>query len=264
MTRANDRTTGKTIQAVETTLAVLEELRRRGSATLAELDAALPQSKSTLHHHLSTLRQAGFVDAEDGTYRLGLGLLTVAGSARESADLYDVAREPLDGLAADTGELARLVARHDGDALTVYQATGEHVDRPWVTLGAREPLHATAAGKAILAALPETIRDDYVGSLAFDARTDATITEPAALLDELATVRSRGVAFDDEESHDGVRGVAGAITGDEGAVLGAIEVAGDVDRLSGEFFRTELPDRVENVVGVVEVATTYADWSGDR
>lgn len=260
----NDRSTGKTIQAVETTLRVLEELRHRESATLAELDEALPQSKSTLHHHLATLRQAGFVDSEDGTYRLGLGLLTLGGRARETSDLYDAAREPLDRLAAETGELARLVGWHDETVVTLYQATGDAVDRPWHTLGAPNSLHSTAAGKAILANLPDEQRAARLTDDALETHTDATVTDPDALRQELATVRGRGVAFDDEEHHEGVRGVAAPVTDGDGSVLGAVELAGSVERLSEEQFRTELPDQVENVVGVVEVSTTYADWSGER
>lgn len=252
---------GKTIQSVETALEVLAELRRREEATLAELDGALAHSKSTLHHHLATLEQSGFVASEDGTYRLGLRLLTYGGSARAATELYDVARETVDRLAAETGELAVLVTERDGAGITLYQSTGEHVDRPWFEVGSVQPLHCTAAGKAFLAALPPDRAEALLADAALEAYTDATITEREALLAALEDVRSRGVAFDDEERLEGVRGVAAPISDQNGDLLGAIGVAGSTERLTDDRLRAELPDAVRNVVGVVEVATTYADWA---
>ncbi|WP_123537015.1 IclR family transcriptional regulator [Halosimplex salinum] len=260
----SDSGTGKTIQSVETSLRVVDALRERDRAGVTEIAGALGCSKAAVHHHVSTLCKHGYLERVDGEYRLGLGFLSVGGQVREAQPLYHLAEEDVRDLAAETGEQARLVAEHDGSGITIFRATGERDgrgDRPRMHLGSDEPLYCTAAGKAFLAELPEDRIDRYLAETPLESYTDATVTDPELLREELATIRAEGVAFDDEERYEGVRCVASAVDSPGGELLGAISVSGPTERLSGERFRTELPDLLRNVVGVVELENTYATWT---
>jgi DNA-binding IclR family transcriptional regulator len=93
-------------------------------------------------------------------------------------------------------------------------------------IGASVPLHCTAIGKAILAALP----DDDVRLIAqrtgLPRRMPRTLTSPDALLAHLQTVRARGWALDDEENVTRVRCVAAVVVNHRGEPIGAVSVSG--------------------------------------
>lgn len=252
---------GERIGSVATAFRILEAVRERESAGVTELAEALDLPKSTVHHYLSTLAADGYLVGEDGRYRLGLGLFTLGATARIRERIYHVAKPSVDRLAEETGEQARLVVEHDGQGVTLYQSAGDDVDDPPTYAGTVEELHCTAAGKAFLAELPEDRLDEVLADHPLPRRTPNTITDPEELRSALASIRERGVAFDDEERDEGVRCVASAVTDRSGTLLGAISVSGPTERMDDERFRSEVPSRIRNVVGVVEFNTTYSEWS---
>jgi len=261
MSDGDTRRGGDRIASVGTAFRILEAVRERDSAGVTELAEALDLPKSTVHHYLATLADDGYLVAQDGRYRLGLGLFTLGATARTGERIYHVAKPNVDRLAEATGEQARLVVVRDGRAITLYQSVGDAVDDPPTHAGTVEGLHCTAAGKAYLAELPDDRRDEFLAATPLDPRTPNTITDPEELRATLSAIRDRGVAFDDEERDEGVRCVASAVSDRSGELLGAISVSGPVERMPDERFRSEVPSRLRNVVGVVEFNTTYSEWS---
>ncbi|QLH84771.1 IclR family transcriptional regulator [Halosimplex pelagicum] len=260
----NDGDTGRggdRIASVGTAFRILEAVRERDSVGVTELAEALDLPKSTVHHYLATLADDGYLAAEDGRYRLGLGLFTLGATARTGERLFHVAKPNVDRLAEATGEQARLIVVRDGRAITLYQATGDAVDDPPTYAGTVEDLHCTAAGKAYLAELPDERLEEFLTEEPLPRRTANTITDPDELRAALSTIRERGIAFDDEERDEGVRCVASAVSDRSGELLGAISVSAPLDRMPDERFRSEIPSRLHNVVGVVEFNTTYSEWS---
>ena len=78
-------------------------------------------------------------------------------------------------------------------------------------VGGRLPAHVTAAGKVLLASAPAAV--DALCAAGLDRHGPGTITDPARLRAELATIAERGVAINREESRDGVLGVAAPVFG---------------------------------------------------
>ncbi|WP_459194782.1 IclR family transcriptional regulator [Halosimplex sp. J119] len=261
MSDGSSQPRGEQIKSVATAFRILQAVRERDRVGVTELADALDLPKSTVHHYLSTLAADNYLVREDGTYRLGLGLFTLGAQARTQERIYHVAKPNVDRLADTTGEQARLVVERDGRGITLYQAAGDNVDDPLTYAGTVEDLHCTAAGKAFLAELPEEELDAMLDDNPLPRRTANTITDPDELRESLADIRERGVAFDDEERDEGVRCVASAISDRSGELLGAISVSGPAGRLTDERFRSEIPSRLRNVVGVVEFNTTYSEWS---
>ncbi|OVE85434.1 IclR family transcriptional regulator [Natronolimnobius baerhuensis] len=252
---------GKTIKSIETMLEILESIRRREEAGVTEIASDIGMSKSTVHHYVKTLELYNCLEKTNGRYRFGLQFLTYGGQARTGHRLYQLAKDDVDRLAAETGEEVRLAVEQQGYGITLYQSTGEHIDTARSYVGRVEELHCTAAGKAFLAALPENRVDTLLEDLDLKAFTPQTITDRTELEAELEQIRSRDVAFDDEERHEGVRCVAVSITNRSGELLGAISVSGPTARISGERFTTTIPNQLQNIVGVVEVNTTYSEWA---
>lgn len=260
MTDASNSGGSKTIQSVETALTILEFIRDNEDAGVTEIANDFGRSKSTIHHYLSTLAEYGYLEKENGRYRLGMRFLTLGGTVREQEELYHLSRDDVDRLARESGEKARLIVERDGHGITLYQSTGEHSDDTHTHVGSIEELYCTAAGKAFLADLPDERVEQYLSETPLHPYTENTITDPDELRDELDEIRSRGIAVDDEERYDGLRCIASAIVSSEGELLGALSVSGPTERMSGERFRTEIPDLLRTVTGVVEINTTYSRW----
>ncbi|MDJ1434628.1 IclR family transcriptional regulator [Halostagnicola sp. A-GB9-2] len=253
--------TGKTIQSIETMIRLLDVIRRRESVGVTELANEVGRSKSTVHHYLRTLELYDCLEKSDGTYQLGLRFLTYGGQARFRQRIYQLAKSDVDQLAAETGEQVRLVVERGGHGIAIYQAEGEHLDYPRSYVGSVDELHCTAAGKAFLAALSPDRVAELLAETELVGYTENTITDKDVLLEELEQIRSREVAYDDEERTEGIRCVAVAITSRSGELLGAISVSGPTDRLTDERFRSKIPSQLQNIVGVVEINTTYSDWA---
>lgn len=261
MSSGESGTPGKTIQSVETAFRILEELRDSDHSGVTELADALDISKSTVHHHINTLANENYLERDDGTYKLGLGMLTFGGKARSHQQIFELARDDVDRLAEETGELVRLVVEWDGHGVTLYQSSGDNVEQARSQVGGLQELHCTAAGKAFLAKLPEDRVESVLDVNALTSYTENTITDPDALSEELERTEAQGIAFDDEEYDEGMRCVASAISDHSGELLGAISVTGPVDRFDEDRFRSEIPHQIRNTVGVVEINTTYSQWA---
>lgn len=249
----------KTIKSVENAILILEELRGCGQAGVSELSDRVGLSKGTVHHYLATLRKQNFVEKTDGVYQLGLRPLSYGGTARERERVFRIGKEGVDRLARTTDETARLIVERQGYAVTLYQST--HYDREKLPthLGSREDLHSTAAGKAMLSVMSDN-RVEEILERNRVPHTDNTVVEADALRAEIKEIRSRGIAFDNQEQFDGVRCVATALATEVDELLGAISVSGPVDRLDDETFYESIPQEIRNVSGVIEINTTYSNW----
>jgi DNA-binding IclR family transcriptional regulator len=261
MKQGRSGTPGKTIRSVETALSILEVVQQHEPVSLGGITETVDRPKSTVHHHVSTLCDAGYLERVDDGYQLSLKLLSLGGQVRERNQLYHLAKDYVNDLADQTGEQSRLIIEEDGLGVTIYQAVGEHGSVTSTHIGSSEDLYCTAAGKAFLAELSTEAVENYIKATEFVAYTDHTLRDPDTLREELDTIRSQGVAFDDEECYQGVRCVASAIGSQSGELLGAISVSGPVERMDDDRFKRDIPNQIQNVVGVVEINSAYSDWT---
>lgn len=246
------------IRSVRTAFRTVERLNDFGEAGVTELARSLDLPKSTVHNHLRTLEDAEYVVKEGDAYRVGCRFLELGAKARDRRPLYRIARPEVERLAHETGELAGLVIEEHGRGVFLHRAKGEEAVHVDTYAGKRIHLHAAALGKAILAAMPPERVDEVVDRHGLPQLTERTISDPDALSEELAQIRERGVAFDDEERLRGLRSVAAAVRTEDGEPLGALSVAGPTSRLGGERYRTEIPELIRSAVNVVELNVTYS------
>jgi DNA-binding IclR family transcriptional regulator len=123
-------------------------------------------------------------------------------------------------------------------------------------IGVRRPAYCTAVGRAIFAYAPAAVADRVLaGTLA--RRTPRTVTDKAALRAILAGVRERGYAIEDEECEPGIRCIAAPVRGADGAVAGAIGIAGPSQRLSLEALK-KLAEPLMEVAAAVSLRLGYA------
>jgi DNA-binding IclR family transcriptional regulator len=216
-------------------LDVLEAIAA-GPSTLSELSRLLDIPKSSLHGLMRTLIERGWVTPTDGgtRFRLGLRALQVGTRFVAEDDLVAQVAPSLDRLAAITGETVQH-ARLDGSRV-VYLAKRDtaHSVRIISSIGSRLPAHATALGKALLAARG----DDAVRALLVSplpALTSRTLTDVDSLLADLARTRARGYSIDDGEAAQGLRCFAVVVPiNRDGVATDAMSVSVPAFRLAAE------------------------------
>ena len=210
------------------------------TASALARDTGLP--RSTVGRTLQTLADGGLVEeaAGDAGWVLGYELVRLARRADPDRRLVEVARAPLTRLRDVAGESALLgVPRERPGMEILLQVDAErHVGvANWV--GADVPLHASAAGKLVLADLDRGALDAWLAGGPLARFTTATIAEPAALRAELDRVRRRGWAELADELEDGLAAVSVGVRRGDGTLAAMLGISGPTFRL-GRTRRREL------------------------
>lgn len=244
------------VRTTETTLSIIEELKTARTGRVTELADSLGLAKSAVHNHLNTLRNHGYVVKEGSQYRLSLKFLEIGGYLRHGMELFKTAEPQIDWLADQTDELANLLVEEHGEGVYLYRSKGEEGLDYDTFAGKRKYLHATSLGKAILAFLDEDRLEAIIDRHGLPAVTENTITDRAALYDDLEEIRAEGVAFDDGEATSGVRCVAAPVRSDE-RVLGSISISAPTNRMRGDRFTETVPDKVRRAANVIELNIKY-------
>ncbi|MEV1171869.1 IclR family transcriptional regulator [Nonomuraea sp. NPDC049784] len=221
------------VQSVDRAIAILEILARDGATRVTDLAVELDVHKSTAFRLLAALEHGGLVEqsGDRGRYRLGFGVVRLAGAATAQLDLSRESRPVCLRLAEEVGETVNIAVPQDGDAVNISQVRGPAAISGHNWVGQRTPSHATSSGKVLLA----------FGALRLPAElaryTPRTITSPAGL--GLEEIRERGWAATVEELEVGLNAVAAPIRGSDGSVVAAVSASGPSYRLT--------PDRLPEV-----------------
>lgn len=198
--------------------------------TLSELAVAIQMPKSTVHRLVSALESEEFVTpARRGRIHLGRGIARLGAATRDA--VQDQARPFLLQLHNELGETVDLSV-HDGTSVRfIDQIPAPHRLRAVSAMGMAFPLHCTANGKALLAAMPEDERA-VVLPARLPSLTPHTITGRKQLWQELERVRAQGVAYDREEHTLGISAV-GAVVNDAYGAVAAISIPVPTQRFKG-------------------------------
>ncbi|MCO8267147.1 IclR family transcriptional regulator [Haloferax sp. AB510] len=248
---------GKPVNAIQTTMAILKTLEDMGRAGVTEITNEVPASKTTVYNHLTTLRQAGYVVKGDrDQYQIGLRFLETARAAKRRYPIRDVVEKELENLADQTGEIAHFGVAENGLAYNLTaKYGGKAVQTPFYE-GYRTPMHVTAAGKAILAARTDEEVETYIDEYGLQPQTENSITNRDDLLEEIRSVREQGVAFNREENILGLVGVAVALTGTGDNVAGALCILGPASRMSQSELQEEYPELLKRSANIIELNST--------
>jgi DNA-binding IclR family transcriptional regulator len=212
---------------------------------VTEISRRVGLHKSTTFRLLSTLIAEGLVaqNPETERYRLGIGLLELAGYVQIFTEIRQAAGPYIQALAQESGGTVNVSVLEAGMSFNLEQAVprGFLVNNyGWV--GRRTPLHATSTGKVLLTWLSPAQFGATVDE-PLEAFTRHTITDIEVLQDELLSVKMAGYAIGHEEYEIGLNAVAAPIYNRKGDVVAALSVSGPAYRLS--------PNNFETVAGAV-------------
>src|SRR3954453_3992546 len=220
------------VQSVDRALTILTILARLGQVGVTEIATEIGVHKSTAFRLMSTLEAHELVEQteERGKYRLGLGLVRLAGASSARLDVVQEARPVCRRLAAESGETVNVAVLSEASALYVDQVSGGSglPSHNWV--GQHIPLHATSNGKVLLSGLDDERVAELLGTLS--RYTPMTITRRTRLREELGEVRDRGYAVAVDELEEGLTAVAAPIRNAHGDVVASMSVSGPTFRLT--------------------------------
>jgi DNA-binding IclR family transcriptional regulator len=247
------------LQSVRRAISALEEISDAGSLGVSELGRRLHVHKATASRLVATLAERGLLERDPATerYRLGFGLIRLAGSAMAGLDIVRVAHPLLEELAERTRETVNLGVLAGDSVVYIDQVTGTRsiVAVSWV--GRRTPLHCTSNGKVLLAHMDPDARAEALAA-PLVAMTPRTITDPEALGSQLNQIVRRGYAQTVEELEEGLNAVAAPVRQADGEVTAALSVSGpafrmrpmDLPRIAGNVM--DAADAIGRRLGFVE------------
>jgi IclR family transcriptional regulator, acetate operon repressor len=215
------------------TLEVCEAVSVHQPIGVRELAREIDMPKSTVQRALDTLHAAGWlVRSDEGRWSLSLRCAVIGGRAGQADALRAQTRPTMERLRGVTDESVRLWAP-DGDRIVLLENmdSRQAVRSVLQPGGAIVPMHASAAGKAILAALPDEEVDALLAG-PLPALAPNTITDPDELRKQLRVIRRRGWAATYHEASKDVGAVAAAITDPSGRPVAAIALALPMHRLT--------------------------------
>lgn len=241
------------VQSIERAFALLRALAV-GPAGVTDLAARVDLPKSTVARLLGALESQGAVtqDETGGVYRLGDGLLDIAGAAQPGRNLVATARPHLLELMERTGETAG-ISVPDGRSMYYLDhadAAGEVQVRDWT--GESCPIHAVPSGLVVMAYWPDKKLDAFLRSDLIRS-TSWTVTDPGEIRARLEQIRSLGYAWGYEEFAEGINSVAAPVVEADGSVEAAVHVHGPA-------YRFPDPERTHDLgILVMDAAAGIAD-----
>jgi IclR family acetate operon transcriptional repressor len=243
------------LKSVRDAVRILDLLASTGrSMSVRELAAELALSKSTTQRILSSLKteQVLTQHAASQRYELGPRLLQFSRSYRRSDRLLVLANAELATLTAATGETSCLYLPVQHGRMAVLQSQSPLPLRWVAEIGQIYPLAVGAAGKVLLAYLPEARVKAEIEA----RRAEHGPAQAEALARELEAIRERGVAHSTGENLPDVAGAAAVIRSPDGTPVASISAYGPVQRVT-----TDVLARLEPML--LEAAARLADQVGD-
>jgi DNA-binding IclR family transcriptional regulator len=223
------------IQVIDRMIRLLDVLAAHsGAVGLKELSQSTTLHPSTAHRILNDMVVGRLVDRgeQPGSYRLGMRLLELGNLVKTRLSVREAALEPMRELHRRTGQTVNLSLRQGDEIVYIERSYSERSGMQVVrAIGGRAALHLTSSGKLFLAHEdPRQVRA-YATRTGLAGHTRNSITDPARLERELAQVRAKGYARDNEELEPGVRCIAAAIRDDSGQVVAGLSLTAPSERM---------------------------------
>ena len=205
-----------------------------------EISARTGFSVPTVYRLTRALEEHGLLEKEGEGFKLGLALLHLGACVAGGIELRREVMPHLKWLSERSGENAELHIRRQETRVPVELVRSSQNLRPFVEIGAPLPLHLGAAGKVLLAWLPEEEQDSLGAASA--ARFGGTeVLDTEALRERLRRVRMEGWAVSDGERSPGVAAIAAPVFGAGGEVEGALLLSAPSVRLPARQRRKFVP-----------------------
>lgn len=246
-----------TIDAVETSLAIVNLLQERDGIGISELAEELSVAKSTVHRHITTLEEHEMVCSTGREIHLATEYLRLGNSVRYREPVAEIAEEILKTLSEETAERANFFVEEFGYSVCLHRKIGERGIVAETEIGKRFPMHSTAAGKAMFSIMSDHEIQKVIEWHGLPQQTENTITSVDALMAELETIREEGIAFNDEENIEDLRSIGVPVKVGDREAPGAMTISGPAHRLSDDRINDELSEVLLAASNELELKRKY-------
>ncbi len=203
-----------------------------GCDTITDISSFCKLSKSTVHRLLKALEENMLVSQNPITHHYYLGPL-ITRFALSPGNTHDFlitnTRQELEKLVAVSQETVMLTILIGIQCVELYEVPSPYDLRISGQIGGVLPTLAGATAKALLSQLPQKELEKALNYVDIAPITAQTVTDRAALLRQLETVREEGYAGSDGEIFMGVSCVAAPVS--SYVLPAAISVVGPESRL---------------------------------
>lgn len=204
------------IQVISRAVAVLRTLENEAEGlSLGEIAQRVALPRSTIQRIVGALTAEQFLVSASPKSRVKLGPALVRIGAAAAVDVTAAAAPLLAELSKKTGETVDLSISSGSKAVFVSQVSGTHRLRAVSAVGESFPLHCTANGKALLAALPAPAIAQ-LSRQPLEPSTANTIIDWKLLKIELEQIRVEAIAWDREEHAEGISAIGTAFLDGKG------------------------------------------------
>jgi len=223
-TAAGSSAQNSQVKSATRTLDIIEYVVAHDRPLVAqEIATALGIPVSSLSYLLATLVDREYLERQGRRYSAGPGLARLQTSTG-SYTLRDRAAPLVRTLRMQLDETTSFFVREGWEIEAIVTESSEQALRYSVPSGQRLPMHALAAGKVLLATLPEEDLDRYFAETTRESFTPSTVIDEAKLREQIAKSRESGFATTNEEFSRGIEGIARVVKID-GNPVGSISVA---------------------------------------
>jgi IclR family acetate operon transcriptional repressor len=224
------------LQSLDRAMAMLAALAEADGLTLTDLAGRADIPLSSAYRILLTLQRRGLAEFEASSqlWCVGVETFRIGSAFLRRRKLVDRGREAMVALVAQTGETANLAVAEEDGVVFVSQVETHEAIRAFFRPGTRALFHASGVGKAILAHRPAEAVAATLKRTGLPRFTPHTLTTATGLLADLAAVRARGFAVDDEERNPGMRCVAAPVFNEFGEAVAGLSVSGPTVRVTPE------------------------------
>jgi len=215
-------------------VAVVESFLVNSRQTLSMVSAACGMEPSTATRYLRQLVARGWLERDEATraYSLGARLIEIGKAARTAHPFRQAVLPYMQDLLAKFDETVNLAVHQAGEIVIIEALESGRSIRRGATVGDRDDWFVSSLGKSILAHLPEDQVLSHLASRPPERLTEHTLVTREAILADLAAVRVRGYALDDEEAEIGLKCVGVPLRDYHGQVTHALSISGPTDRMN--------------------------------
>ena len=261
---SNSPTTPKS-GSLERGLAIIELLALTPvPVTLSEIAKRTGLPNSVVHRLINKLIELGRVVREPNgmRYLASPSALSPLNFQHPIVVLRESCRTAITNLRNNTGETAAFVLFIGYERLVLEYALGNKKLAPNYHTWLKSPIHGSASGKILLAAVDDSYFPDVLGLEPYPSHTDKTITERDVLRDEVIEVRNTGYSISIDEAYEGVSALGYTVKHDDktiGAITLTVETS-SIDEERQDYLINELTRTLKELRLYPSALKEIYDW----
>lgn len=230
--------------------------------SIKEISDAVGLNKSSIHHHIKTLTEFGYLQQNPDTrkYDIGLNLVRVGQAYLQRLDVRERGHLFLEELSKELNQTVHMLVLDNKEAVYVDKVDVNH--QPGALhcssfIGLRTDVYSTASGKVLLSNLERGSLDGILENLHMHLITPHTLTNIHQFEGELLLTKERGYGLDLQEHSLGLQCIAVPVLNLHSQCVAAISVSCPITTISREMLENEVLEKLRVTGNKISLAMGY-------